>query len=76
LAGDLTRWVTQAQIDNFLAKYVLLSKLGKKFSLNSRVLKSYLETREIYPIDYGKNFQLRQKVYEKKHLENIQILKG
>lgn len=76
LAGNATRWVTQEQVDKFLNKYILLSKLAKKYLLNSRVLKSYLETREIYPIDYEKKFQLRQKVYEKKDLENIQILKG
>lgn len=74
--GSSTKWITQNNIDVFSDRYILLSRLAKKSSLSSRVIKSYLETREVYSLDYEEKFQLRQKLYEKKDLKNIQIFHG
>jgi hypothetical protein len=74
--GYSSRWVSQQGINDFRDKYVLLSKLAKKIQLNSRTLLNYLASREIYPIDQKWGQPLRQKVYERERLVDVQLLSG
>lgn len=68
------REIREEYITEFNNEYILLSKLAKKIILNSRTLVSYLASREIYPVDYNESFKLRQKVYRKNDLSNVNIL--
>lgn len=69
-----SRWVSQEAISDFHNRYILLSKLAKKVQLSSRCLLSYLASREIYSVDREWEEPLRQKVYEREELANVQLL--
>lgn len=71
-----SRWILHEEIDEFRNKYTLLSKLAKKSHLSSRSLINYLASREIYPVDHVWENKLRQKLYERNDLAQIQILEG
>lgn len=68
------RWVSKKQIDDFRERYVLLSKLAKQAQLNSRALMNHLAGRDIYPVDEQWETPLRQKVYERQNLTNVQLI--
>lgn len=73
--SDGTRWVTEEGIEKFEKQFVILAKLAKLANVNSRVLQQYLSSRAIYPVDYKSENILRQKIYKKSDLVNINILK-
>ncbi|MBK8187868.1 MAG: hypothetical protein IPK77_11865 [Cellvibrio sp.] len=75
-SDNQTRWITKKNLEDFENKYVFLSVISKRIGINSRTLISYLISRCVYPVDYEKDFQLRQKLYERKDLENILIFYG
>ena len=70
------RWLTHTNIEQFHQKYILLSKLAKETKLSSRTLMSYFASIGIYPVDQGWEKPLRQKVYSKELLSDVQILAG
>lgn len=69
-----TRWLSKISIDQFQQKYVLLSKLSKKTGKSSRALMSHLASCGIFPVDQEWEKPLRQKVYLKEYLFDVQIL--
>lgn len=74
--GGTTRWLSQINIEQFQQKYILLSKLSKNTGLSSRTLISYLASIGVFPVDQGWEIALRQKVYIKEQLSDVQILIG
>lgn len=72
--GTSLKWVSQKGIDDFREKYVLLSKVAKRSQISSRALMNHLADREIYPVDEQWKVQLRQKVYERQNLANMQLI--
>lgn len=70
------RWLTHTNIEQFHQKYILLSKLAKETKRSSRTLMSYFASIGIYPVDQGWEKPLRQKVYSKELLSDVQILAG
>ncbi|KZY97050.1 hypothetical protein A3746_31465 [Oleibacter sp. HI0075] len=70
------RWLTHTNIEQFHQKYILLSKLAKETKRSSRTLMSYFASIGVYPVDQCWEKPLRQKVYDKKRLINVQILRG
>lgn len=74
--GGTTRWLSQINIEQFQQKYILLSKLSKNTGLSSRTLMSYLASIGVFPVDQGWERALRQKVYIKEQLSDVQILIG
>lgn len=74
--GGTTRWLSQINIEQFQQKYILLSKLSKNTGLSSRTLMSYLASIGVFPVDQGWEIALRQKVYIKEQLSDVQILIG
>jgi predicted DNA-binding transcriptional regulator AlpA len=74
--GCSSRWILKQNISDFRDQYVLLSKLAKRVQVSSRTLLSYLASRQIYPVDQDWLDPLRQKVYERNRLVNVQLLAG
>lgn len=74
--GSSSKWISEENMNEFHANYILLSKLAKKVNWSSRALMNYLANREIYPVDKEWAFALRQKVYERKSLLCVEILIG
>ncbi|MFT2098388.1 TniQ family protein [Marinomonas sp. 2405UD66-6] len=72
--GTTLKWVSQKGIDDFRERYVLLAKLAKRAQISSKALMKHLADREIYPIDEQWKVPLRQKVYERQYLANVQLI--
>lgn len=74
--GRTKRWISEGNLEEFQARYVLLSKLSKAMGIGSRALMDYLASREIRPVDYYQEEKLRQKVYDRLELFNISMTGG
>jgi len=72
--GKAGVWINKDALTNFREKYVLLSKLSKAINIQSKTLISYLASRDVYPLDINEINKLRQKIYLKEHMKNIQII--
>lgn len=62
--GSDTRWISEADLQDFQRKYVLLGKLAKKLKTSSRKLISDLAQQDIFPVDHNWESKLRLKLYK------------
>lgn len=76
LANDGSRRISLSSISAFQKNYAILAKLASSIEVGSRSLQDYLTSRGIRPIDYKWKTSLRQKIYKKSCLPNIEIFKG
>ncbi len=72
--GSDIKWISKKNLLDFTNNYILSSKLSKKIQMNPRKLVNLLASREVHPIDYEWDKKLRQKVYKKEILMNVDFL--
>lgn len=71
-SGEQVR-ISEVNLEEFRARFVLVSKLPKAMGVGSRTLMDYLASRDIRPVDFYKEEKLRQKVYDRLELFNINL---
>ncbi|PAX99506.1 hypothetical protein CKO50_20775 [Pseudoalteromonas sp. HM-SA03] len=69
-----TRIIRRSNIENFLRKYAVLSKVTAAAGISSGVLSSYLKAEGVLCLNAG-NIQFKQKIYFRSQLKNLAFLK-
>lgn len=71
-----TRWIGQYDLEKFESQYILLAKLASSLNIDSRKLQASLSLEKVFPIAHCWSIKLRQKVYLRIQLEEIDFLQS